>query len=101
MINNNINNIHKLIKQDDSVHYYASSFANWTSHSDLETCIKKQRSADKPLGRKIKGKMHFPPFDVYLVPHPAKTPYEINRYIPVGVDAQLIAVLHDEEWFID
>lgn len=94
-----IKNIKKLIKQEDEVHYYASSFANWSTHSDLTICLERQKKADKPLGRKIKGKMHFPPVDVYLVPHPAKTPYEIENYIPIGVDAQLIASMRDEEWF--
>ena len=96
---NGLTNIGKLIKQDDSVHYYASSFANWSTHSDLTICLEKQKSADRPLGKKVKGKMYFPPVDVYIVPHPAKTPYEIENFIPVGVDAQIIASMRDEVWF--
>ena len=95
-----LTNINNLIRQEDSVHYYASSFANWSTHSDLTTCLERQKRADKPLIRRsADGKKHFPPVDVYIVPHPAKTPYEIENFIPIGVDAQLIASMRDEEWF--
>ena len=45
--------------------------------------------------------MYFPPVDVYIVPQPAKTPYEIENFIPVGVYAQLIASMRNEEWFTE
>ena len=101
MIYNTFDNIKKLINEEDKVHYYASSFANWSTHSNLAICLERQKSADRPLTKKINGKLHFPPVDVFLIPHPAKTPYEISNYVPVDVDAQLIAKFHNEEWFTE
>jgi len=83
-----MNNIEKKVMEDNQVHYFTSSFANWATSASLDECIKKQRKADKGLGTKKPIE-----FMVFLVPHPEDTHYEINQYVPVDVDAMLIARL--------
>lgn len=94
--------IRKKIQQDNAVHYYTASFGNWATSKNLETCLAKQKGADKCFAKRRKGKkLIYPPVVVYLVPHPSETNYEIRGYAPQDVDAVLIAEIKNKDWFDD
>lgn len=89
------------IQQDDEIHYYTASFGHWATSKDLETCLAKQKSADKCFAKKRKGKLVYPPVHVFLVPKPEDTKYEISNYEPQDVGATLIAIIKHEDWYDD
>ncbi len=99
MDNVDMENIVEKIMKDNEVHYFVASFSNWSSHKDLETCLKNQAQADRSMAKKRKGKLVFPPVTVFLVPHPAETHYGIRNYAPHDVDAFVIAEIKNESWF--
>ena len=101
MKNIDTNSIGSKIRKDNEVHYFAASFGNWSSDKDLETCLAKQKQADRSLAKDRKGKLVNPPVTVYLVPLPAEAHYEIRNYAPADVDAMLIAEIKNGGWFTD
>ncbi len=99
MKNSETKKIVSKIRKDNEVHYFASSFGNWSSNKDLETCLTNQKQADRSFAKKRKGKLVYPPVQVFLVPHPAETDYGISNYSPQDVDAFVIAEIKNEDWF--
>lgn len=74
-------------------HYFASSPLYWTTHKDLETCLRRQRLKDR------NKKSDYSAFRcaVYKVPLPENSHYKINEYRPEVEGTELVAVINYEE----
>jgi len=87
------------IRANNEVHYFTSSFGNWNTNKDLQTCLEFQKKSDKEFAKKKNGKLVYPPVAVYLVPLPSEAHYQIRNYAPADVDEMLIAEIKNEDWY--
>ncbi len=78
----------KATYDDQEVHFFASSFLNWSTGSDLAKTLRRQKRVDhESSSLQPKG------FNLWRVPGPEDSEYRIDNYSPSVEGAEFIAYL--------
>lgn len=74
----------------EEYHWFTSSAANWSAHSDLAKCLDAQRKSDRSTFRKG----YTPPVAIYKVPGPSTRTYNIRHLAPAVEGAEFVGYVN-------